>query len=179
MVGLFYWWCSECLAKCSSASRRSSLGRGIGSPLTCNCAFIFFSISSKAMALEAVCRSRVRMTPPPWLAASTFTTTPRVGKCQFAFPALLGYIPVSPSGLLFSVRSLFNRRETGENHNQMAKKSTVARSNKPPKFKSRVVRRCFRCGRKRAFMRDFGMCRACFREAANEGLIPGVRKSSW
>jgi small subunit ribosomal protein S14 len=42
-----------------------------------------------------------------------------------------------------------------------------------------VVNRCFRCGRKRAFMRDFGMCRACFREAASEGLIPGVRKSSW
>jgi small subunit ribosomal protein S14 len=41
------------------------------------------------------------------------------------------------------------------------------------------VRRCFRCGRARAFMRDFGMCRVCFREAANEGLIPGVRKSSW
>ncbi len=61
----------------------------------------------------------------------------------------------------------------------MAKKSTVARSNRTPKFKSRVVRRCFRCGRKRAFMRDFGMCRACFREAANEGLIPGIRKSSW
>ncbi|MDO8518062.1 MAG: type Z 30S ribosomal protein S14 [bacterium] len=61
----------------------------------------------------------------------------------------------------------------------MAKKSTIARSNKPPKFASRVVRRCFRCGRARAFMRDFGMCRACFREAANEGLVPGVRKSSW
>ena len=61
----------------------------------------------------------------------------------------------------------------------MSKKSTVARSNRTPKFASRVVRRCFRCGRKRAFMRDFGMCRACFREAANEGLIPGVRKSSW
>ncbi len=61
----------------------------------------------------------------------------------------------------------------------MAKKSTIARSNKPPKFASRVVRRCFRCGRKRSFMRDFGMCRICFREAANEGLIPGVKKSSW
>jgi small subunit ribosomal protein S14 len=61
----------------------------------------------------------------------------------------------------------------------MAKTSVIARSKRPPKFKSRVVNRCFRCGRKRAFMRDFGMCRLCFREAANEGLIPGVRKSSW
>jgi small subunit ribosomal protein S14 len=61
----------------------------------------------------------------------------------------------------------------------MAKKSTVARSSRPPKFKSRVVRRCFKCGKKRGFMRDFGLCRICFRELANEGAIPGIRKSSW
>jgi len=61
----------------------------------------------------------------------------------------------------------------------MAKKSTIARSVKPPKFASRVVRRCFRCGRKHAFMRDFGLCRICFRELANEGKITGVKKSSW
>ncbi|HCI05209.1 TPA: hypothetical protein DEX28_00485 [Patescibacteria group bacterium] len=28
-------------------------------------------------------------------------------------------------------------------------------------------------------MRDFGLCRICFREMANNGLIPGIRKSSW
>lgn len=61
----------------------------------------------------------------------------------------------------------------------MAKKSTIARSKRTPKFASRVVRRCFRCGRKRAFMRDFGLCRICFRELANEGKIPGIKKSSW
>ncbi|MEK7652695.1 MAG: type Z 30S ribosomal protein S14 [Patescibacteria group bacterium] len=61
----------------------------------------------------------------------------------------------------------------------MAKKSVVARSKKKPKFASRVVRRCFRCGRKRAHMRDFGLCRICFRELANEGKIPGIKKSSW
>jgi len=61
----------------------------------------------------------------------------------------------------------------------MAKTSTKVRSSRTPKFKSRVVRRCFRCGKKRGYMRDFGMCRTCFREAASEGLIPGVRKSSW
>ena len=61
----------------------------------------------------------------------------------------------------------------------MAKTSTKVRSTSTPKFKSRVVRRCFSCGRKRAFMRDFGLCRICFREAANEGRIPGVKKSSW
>ncbi|HEY4514555.1 MAG TPA: type Z 30S ribosomal protein S14 [Candidatus Paceibacterota bacterium] len=61
----------------------------------------------------------------------------------------------------------------------MAKKSTIARSNRPPKYKSRVVRRCFRCGRKRAYMRDFDMCRICFREQANKGNIPGIKKASW
>ncbi|HEY9583380.1 MAG TPA: type Z 30S ribosomal protein S14 [Candidatus Paceibacterota bacterium] len=61
----------------------------------------------------------------------------------------------------------------------MAKKSTVARSSKTPKFKSRVVRRCFRCGRKNGYMRDFDLCRICFREFANEGVIPGIKKSSW
>ncbi|MBI4117626.1 MAG: type Z 30S ribosomal protein S14 [Parcubacteria group bacterium] len=48
-----------------------------------------------------------------------------------------------------------------------------------PKFSTRVVRRCWRCGRKHGFMRKFQMCRICFRELASQGLIPGVRKSSW
>ncbi|MEX0917214.1 MAG: type Z 30S ribosomal protein S14 [Candidatus Paceibacterota bacterium] len=61
----------------------------------------------------------------------------------------------------------------------MAKKSVIARALKAPKFKSRVVRRCFRCGRKHGYMRDFGLCRICFRELANEGHIPGIKKSSW
>jgi len=61
----------------------------------------------------------------------------------------------------------------------MAKKSQIAKSKKKPKFKTRVVRRCFRCGRKRGYMRKFGLCRICFREMANKGLIPGVKKSSW
>lgn len=61
----------------------------------------------------------------------------------------------------------------------MAKKSVIARSLRPPKFKSRIVRRCFRCGRKRGYLGDFGLCRICFRELANRGEIPGVKKSSW
>jgi small subunit ribosomal protein S14 len=61
----------------------------------------------------------------------------------------------------------------------MATKAQIAKSKKIPKFKSRVVRRCFKCGRKRGYMRKFGLCRICFRELANEGLIPGVKKSSW
>jgi small subunit ribosomal protein S14 len=61
----------------------------------------------------------------------------------------------------------------------MAKESVIARSKKTPKFSSRKVRRCFRCGRKHGFMRMFGICRICFREMATKGEIPGVKKSSW
>lgn len=61
----------------------------------------------------------------------------------------------------------------------MAKKSVVARSKKTPKFSSRKVNRCFRCGRRHGFMRMFGICRICFREMAGRGQIPGVKKSSW
>lgn len=61
----------------------------------------------------------------------------------------------------------------------MAKTSVIARAAKRPKFSTRIVRRCFRCGRKRSYLRDFDLCRICFRELANEGKIPGIRKSSW
>lgn len=61
----------------------------------------------------------------------------------------------------------------------MAKTSVIARSKKTPKFSTRIVHRCFKCGRKRAFMRDFDLCRICFRELASEGMIPGVKKASW
>ncbi len=61
----------------------------------------------------------------------------------------------------------------------MAKKSQIAKSQKKPKFSTRIARRCFRCGRKRGYIRKFGLCRICFREMANNGLIPGIKKSSW
>ncbi len=61
----------------------------------------------------------------------------------------------------------------------MAKKSVIARSEKTPKFSTRQVRRCWRCGRKRGYLRFFNMCRICVRELAQKGEIPGIRKSSW
>ncbi|MBT3356684.1 type Z 30S ribosomal protein S14 [bacterium] len=61
----------------------------------------------------------------------------------------------------------------------MAKKSVIARALKKPKFSSRIVNRCWKCGRKHGFMRQFGLCRICFRELAAKGDIPGVRRSSW
>ena len=61
----------------------------------------------------------------------------------------------------------------------MAKTSTQARALKTPKFSTRIVNRCWKCGRKHGYMRKFGLCRICFRELANQGMIPGVKKSSW
>lgn len=61
----------------------------------------------------------------------------------------------------------------------MATQGQKAKSNRKAKFSSRKVNRCWKCGRKRGFMRKFGICRICFREMANNGLIPGIKKSSW
>jgi small subunit ribosomal protein S14 len=61
----------------------------------------------------------------------------------------------------------------------MAKKSKIAKSKRPAKFEVQQRNRCNLCGRPRAYMRRFGLCRICFRKLAGEGLIPGVRKSSW
>lgn len=61
----------------------------------------------------------------------------------------------------------------------MAKESVIARSKKTPKWSTRIVRRCFRCGRKRGYMRAFELCRICFREMASRGEIPGIKKASW
>ena len=47
------------------------------------------------------------------------------------------------------------------------------------KFKTRAFNRCMLTGRKRAYMRQFGICRHMFRELALKGLLPGVTKSSW
>ena len=43
----------------------------------------------------------------------------------------------------------------------------------------RIRNRCKLCGRPRAVYRKFGICRICFRDNANFGLIPGVKKASW
>ena len=61
----------------------------------------------------------------------------------------------------------------------MAKTSQRVRQSRPPKFKTRAYNRCKRCGRPRAYLRKFGLCRICVREIAHEGMIPGLTKSSW
>ena len=61
----------------------------------------------------------------------------------------------------------------------MAKTALVLKARRPPRFRSRVVRRCKLCGRPRGYLRKFEMCRICFRELALKGEVPGVVKASW
>ncbi|KAA3618142.1 MAG: type Z 30S ribosomal protein S14 [Calditrichaeota bacterium] len=61
----------------------------------------------------------------------------------------------------------------------MARKALIEKANRTPKFRVRAYNRCSRCGRPRAYLRKFGICRICFRQLALEGQIPGVRKASW
>lgn len=61
----------------------------------------------------------------------------------------------------------------------MARKALVEKAGKSAKYKVRQYTRCKRCGRQRAYIRKFEMCRICFREMAHAGRIPGVVKASW
>lgn len=61
----------------------------------------------------------------------------------------------------------------------MAKKSLMEKQRQPKKYRVRQYNRCPICGRPRAYMRKFDMCRICFRRLASQGEIPGVRKASW
>ncbi len=64
----------------------------------------------------------------------------------------------------------------------MATQAQIAKSKRSldkPKFSTRKHTRCWRCGRHAGYMRQFDMCRICFRELANKGEVPGVKKASW
>lgn len=61
----------------------------------------------------------------------------------------------------------------------MARKALIAKAKRKPKYSTRVMRRCWRCGRNRGYMRDFNLCRICFRELAENGDLPGIKRSSW
>jgi small subunit ribosomal protein S14 len=55
----------------------------------------------------------------------------------------------------------------------------MEKAKRTPKFSCRKYYRCSRCGRPRAYIRKFQLCRICFRELAVSGMIPGVTKASW
>ena len=61
----------------------------------------------------------------------------------------------------------------------MATQAQIAKSRRTPKYSTRSVNRCWRCGRRHGYMKKFDICRICFRELATNGQIPGVTKSSW
>lgn len=61
----------------------------------------------------------------------------------------------------------------------MAKTSKIVAATRKAKFKVRNHNRCKVCGRPRAFLRKFEMCRICFRNLALQGQVAGVIKASW
>ncbi|HSX58068.1 MAG TPA: type Z 30S ribosomal protein S14 [Candidatus Saccharimonadales bacterium] len=61
----------------------------------------------------------------------------------------------------------------------MARLAMIVKAKKEPKFKVRAKNRCSICGRSRAYIRKFGVCRICFRQLAHKGELPGVVKASW
>jgi small subunit ribosomal protein S14 len=62
-----------------------------------------------------------------------------------------------------------------------AKEEAYRKLHKMPRDASptRYRNRCQISGRPRAYIRDFGMSRIVFRELANQGMLPGVKKASW
>ncbi|MBS3735740.1 MAG: type Z 30S ribosomal protein S14 [Candidatus Bipolaricaulota bacterium] len=61
----------------------------------------------------------------------------------------------------------------------MARKALIEKAEKEKKYDVRDYNRCNICGRSRGYIRDFGICRVCFRELAHKGELPGVKKASW
>ena len=61
----------------------------------------------------------------------------------------------------------------------MAKTSQMVKASQKAKFSSRQKSRCKLCGRPRAFIRKFQLCRICFRNEALAGHVAGVTKASW
>ncbi|MBI4977436.1 MAG: type Z 30S ribosomal protein S14 [Spirochaetes bacterium] len=61
----------------------------------------------------------------------------------------------------------------------MARLAMRVKAARKPKYMTRKHNRCPLCGRPRAYIRDYDMCRLCFRKLASNGMIPGVVKASW
>ena len=61
----------------------------------------------------------------------------------------------------------------------MAKKALKEKQQRKHKFETREYTRCSICGRPHSVLKKYGICRLCFRDLANKGEIPGVKKSSW
>ena len=75
-----------------------------------------------------------------------------------------------------SVKTQLKNAETFNDRLALYKKfENIPRNSSP----SRHRNRCWVTGRSRGFYRHFGLSRHVLREMGNDGLIPGLRKSSW
>ena len=79
-------------------------------------------------------------------------------------------------GELDRFRNKLERYEGGESVATIARE---AKQRRKLKFRIRRRNRCQLCGRPRAYLRKFQLCRICFRLLALRGEIPGVVKASW
>lgn len=61
----------------------------------------------------------------------------------------------------------------------MAKVCKIQKSLREPKYRVQAHNRCKICGRPRAYIRKFQLCRICFRQKALAGELPGIAKASW
>jgi len=73
------------------------------------------------------------------------------------------------------------KQQLNNNDSYKAKLQIYKKFEKIPRNSSPVRHRnrCWVTGRSRGFYRDFGLSRHVVREMAHEGLIPGLKKSSW
>lgn len=68
---------------------------------------------------------------------------------------------------------------TNSSNSRKAEVEKDLKVGKKTKHAIRAYNRCSQCSKVRGYMRRFDLCRICFRELAAEGMIMGVRKSSW
>ena len=60
----------------------------------------------------------------------------------------------------------------------MSTEAQEYKSKQKDKYTTRQVNRCAICGRKRSYIRFFGLCRIHFRQLALRGELPGVVKAN-
>ena len=90
-------------------------------------------------------------------------------------PSWLGALFASVASAIFLSSGLLRRTSFSRAATPTKNSSLMPRDASP----TRLVNRCKVSGRRRAYIRRFGMSRMTFREHAMMGLIPGVTKSSW
>ena len=77
-------------------------------------------------------------------------------------------------------RLMLNKKFAAKRKELKAKGDYIGLQKLPKNSSSvRLHNRCQLTGRTRGFIRQFGISRINFREMANQGLIPGVKKASW